>query len=207
MRGTDILKAEVPQLKCHAITQFLGLPSLFFFVSTSIMPSFTRTFKDLISRKARGKEKDPNLGTPQNGPLISDTGVDQGSSSATDNGQLDFDEPPIGPLILFDEAGRNDSGTDVVFVHGLRGHRLRTWSTTKDNFCWPKELLPEDLKNSRVITWGYDASIAKFFQQASQESIFGHAGTLLDDLARLRHGIVSEALPSLPKDCLLLTSP
>lgn len=141
-----------------------------------------------MSRKAKGKGKDPDLGAPQAGPVIPNTVVDQDSSSAND--QLDFDEPTIGPLILFDKTDTDNSGTDVVFVHGLRGHRLRTWSA-KDSFCWPKELLSEDLKNSRVITWGYDANIAKFFQQASQESIFGHAGTLLDDLARLRHGIVS----------------
>ncbi|KAK3987712.1 hypothetical protein QBC44DRAFT_331101 [Cladorrhinum sp. PSN332] len=94
----------------------------------------------------------------------------------------------VGPLILFDKAKSRSTGHDIVFVHGLRGCRLRTWSM-QDGFCWPRELLGEDLEDTRVITWGYDASIAKFFQQASQEGIFGHAGTLLDDLARVRVGI------------------
>ncbi|GAB1316550.1 hypothetical protein MFIFM68171_06760 [Madurella fahalii] len=39
------------------------------------------------------------------------------------------------------------------------------------------------------MTWGYDANIAQLFRQSSQESIFGHAKTLLSDLARLRNGV------------------
>lgn len=52
-------------------------------------------------------------------------------------------------------------------------------------FIWPKELLPEDVKRSRIITWGYDSSVFKF-SGASQASIFGHAENLISDLVRLR---------------------
>lgn len=54
-----------------------------------------------------------------------------------------------------------------------------------DEFIWPKELLPEDVKRSRIITWGYDSSVVKF-SGASQASIFGHAENLISDLVRLR---------------------
>jgi hypothetical protein len=99
----------------------------------------------------------------------------------------------LGPLVLFDNIGQGDAGagalgTDVVFVHGLHGTRLGTWS--KGNVCWPRDLLRYDLKDVRVIAWGYDASVANAFRPVIKESIFGHANTLLEELAQLRMGTV-----------------
>jgi len=94
----------------------------------------------------------------------------------------------VGPLEFPGDCEGNASGTDLVFVHGLRGSRLRTWSS--GDVFWPRDFLKDDVKSARVITWGYDASVANAFTYASNESIFGHAETLLSDLARLRGGIV-----------------
>ena len=71
---------------------------------------------------------------------------------------------------------------------------MKTWS--KGNVFWPRDLLKDDLKQARVITWGYDASIANAFTYASKESLFGHGNTLLDDLARVRKGIVWPSSPA-----------
>ncbi|KEF52071.1 uncharacterized protein A1O9_12061, partial [Exophiala aquamarina CBS 119918] len=98
----------------------------------------------------------------------------------------------VGPLCFADSCEGNANGTDLVFVHGFRGSRLETWSCG-DTF-WPRDLLQDDLKNARIVTWGYDASFANAFTYASQESIFGHAETLLNDLARLRRGITRPIL-------------
>jgi hypothetical protein len=38
----------------------------------------------------------------------------------------------------------------VVFVHGLHGDRIKTWS--KDKICWPRDLLKEDLPNARILS-------------------------------------------------------
>jgi protein SERAC1 len=94
----------------------------------------------------------------------------------------------VGPLEIPNDCEGNASGADLVFIHGLRGSRLKTWSS--GDVFWPQDLLKDDVKNSRVITWGYDASVANVFAYASKESIFGHANTLLSDLARFRRGIV-----------------
>ncbi|KAI9765525.1 MAG: hypothetical protein M1840_007351 [Geoglossum simile] len=73
---------------------------------------------------------------------------------------------------------------DIVFVHGLNGNRNTTW-TTGDVF-WPQDLLPADVPMARILTFGYDSSVAHFWSAASQNRIDGHASTLLADLAGLR---------------------
>lgn len=87
-----------------------------------------------------------------------------------------------GPQVVHDSA----VGTvaDIVFVRGLRGDAIDTWS--KDGVCWPRDLLPQDLPYTRIITWGYDSTVANIKSFTSHNSIFGHAQNLLSDIARIR---------------------
>ena len=94
----------------------------------------------------------------------------------------------IGPRVLHDGSFDTSVGVDVVFIHGLRGSRVQTWSAGE--YFWPKDFLSEDLENARIITWGYDANVANGFSYASRESIRGHAETLLRDLYRIRRSTV-----------------
>ena len=74
---------------------------------------------------------------------------------------------------------------DIVFVHGLRGDLIRTWS--HKGVCWPRDLLKYDLENVRIMSWAYDARIAHWKGgPASQGSVFGNAETLLSDLSNER---------------------
>ena len=50
-----------------------------------------------------------------------------------------------------------DPQVDIVAVHGLNGHCEKSW-TTSNRVNWLVDLLPNDLPNMRVYTWGYNAS-------------------------------------------------
>lgn len=77
-----------------------------------------------------------------------------------------------------------------MFVHGLTGHRTKTWTapktTSSGSVCWPSELLPTSIDNARIITFGYDASVVHFWTLASQNRIFDHAKALCGSLGSLR---------------------
>jgi pimeloyl-ACP methyl ester carboxylesterase len=84
----------------------------------------------------------------------------------------------------------NATEVDVVFVHGLRGDKIKTWS--KGDVCWPRDYLKDEIETARIITWGYDSSVINPVRSAAQESIFSHSENLLSDLARLRKRVPSE---------------
>ncbi|KAL4878823.1 hypothetical protein BJY04DRAFT_105403 [Aspergillus karnatakaensis] len=85
--------------------------------------------------------------------------------------------------VLWDGKG---AIVDLVFVHGLNGHHMDTWS--KGKVCWPQQLLNKDIPQSRIITWGYEADLVNFVGSASHASIFMHADNLLTDIGNLRRG-------------------
>ena len=72
--------------------------------------------------------------------------------------------------------------TSLVFVHGLGGHCYNTWS--KNGVFWPRDLLGEDVQNVRVIVFGYDSDVVKFFGRVSRNQIRDHARTLVADLRK-----------------------
>ena len=103
---------------------------------------------------------------------------------------------------------------DVIFVHGLQGHPKRTWQSKsiteihksrrrrrwpfspsiskkenhEDNgLFWPANLLPRDFKNVRILTYGYDSKVTKFFKgSTSKNGIFQHGRSLLEALSMIR---------------------
>jgi protein SERAC1 len=74
----------------------------------------------------------------------------------------------------------------VVFVHGLTGHRETTWTARRAAEPWPKSLLPSKLPTARVLTFGYDGSVAEWKGVVSQKMVGEHAESLLNSLATFR---------------------
>lgn len=74
----------------------------------------------------------------------------------------------------------------MIFLHGLTGHREKTWTAEGEADPWPKSLLPKDLPTARIITYGYDADILHLTRVAGQNTVREHAKTLVNDLSALR---------------------
>ncbi|KFY69520.1 hypothetical protein V496_00173 [Pseudogymnoascus sp. VKM F-4515 (FW-2607)] len=89
----------------------------------------------------------------------------------------------LGPSIVADVA---NARVDLIFLHGLTGHRERTWTATGENDPWFKSLLPKDLPTARIITYGYDADVVNLTRVAGQNTVREHSTNLINDLAALR---------------------
>ncbi|KAK3297151.1 uncharacterized protein B0H64DRAFT_416349 [Chaetomium fimeti] len=73
---------------------------------------------------------------------------------------------------------------DIVALHGLNGHREKTW-TAENGVHWLRDLLPEDLPQARILCWGYDAN-THATDRVSWQYLYDHARTLVSDLCRKR---------------------
>ncbi|KAF8242573.1 hypothetical protein K440DRAFT_481581, partial [Wilcoxina mikolae CBS 423.85] len=48
----------------------------------------------------------------------------------------------------------------IVAVTGLAGHAFGSWRSRQTHRMWLKDFLPKDLKNIRIMTYGYDSRLA-----------------------------------------------
>ncbi|KAH8892162.1 hypothetical protein GQ53DRAFT_806100 [Thozetella sp. PMI_491] len=91
---------------------------------------------------------------------------------------------------------QGDTKVDIVFVHGLHGDRIKTWTSepTRKNpsVFWPKDLLPIRCTTARILSFGYNASAAHFYplfgpgKVPPTTTIDDHSTALLDSLIGLR---------------------
>ncbi|OIW33004.1 hypothetical protein CONLIGDRAFT_570241, partial [Coniochaeta ligniaria NRRL 30616] len=65
----------------------------------------------------------------------------------------------------------------IVFVHGLNGGRLSTW--TMNGVLWPQSLLLPKIPNARILTFGYNADLT---MNTSTYGMRDHATKLLSSL-------------------------
>ncbi|KAI5780133.1 hypothetical protein EDC01DRAFT_669267 [Geopyxis carbonaria] len=72
---------------------------------------------------------------------------------------------------------------DIVAIHGLGGHPYKTWTDKNNGVNWLRDLLPKQIPNSRIMTFGYAADIA-FTRSISGVKEFAHS--LLDKLKSSR---------------------
>jgi hypothetical protein len=51
------------------------------------------------------------------------------------------------------------AGCSVVAVTGLAGHAFESWRNHDTYKMWLKDFLPKDVKNVRIMTYGYNSSL------------------------------------------------
>lgn len=74
-----------------------------------------------------------------------------------------------------------------MFVHGLNGNWVRTWTHENGTF-WPKDLLHNTVPGARVYSYGYQSLI---FADKSVAGLRDIAKHFLDDIGMIREGRVS----------------
>jgi len=85
---------------------------------------------------------------------------------------------------LFEVYRGEEPTVDIVAIHGLNGHPFRSWTTDQTEKCWLKDngLLPSNLKQARILTFGYNAAVTAFLGKTSSDRILQHAQTLIAEL-------------------------
>ncbi|KAF8242731.1 hypothetical protein K440DRAFT_664567 [Wilcoxina mikolae CBS 423.85] len=96
-------------------------------------------------------------------------------------------DPPCGITVLYPTENEHGSGVsrERIAIHGLNGHALETWTHQKSRVLWLRDLLPDALPNSRIMTYGYNAKFKNF--------------TALQDLGLISKKLLSE-LADIRKD-------
>jgi hypothetical protein len=75
---------------------------------------------------------------------------------------------------------------DIVFVHGLTGKSYDTWYHAATRTHWPGQLLSKDIKDARLLAYGYDADVTSFWAPTSSNRLAQHAENLVAAIAGYR---------------------
>lgn len=88
--------------------------------------------------------------------------------------------------VLFD--GGNSANIDIVFVHGLTGYIYNTWLHKETGVYWPSKLLGQDIPDSRILSFSYNADIITILGRgpASNSRLSNHTKSLVGKLVRER---------------------
>ncbi|KAL9041630.1 MAG: hypothetical protein Q9214_004041, partial [Letrouitia sp. 1 TL-2023] len=122
----------------------------------------------------KGKGKDKGSGGGSHGPAHNPPHLDSGGNLI----QPDTKEHTNQPLTVLEENKRVDS-SPIIFVHGLTGSQLSTWTAPGSTAAWPSLLLSDDIPDARISAFGYDADVVNLLGSAGQNRIKHHARNLL----------------------------
>ncbi|CAG7850986.1 SubName: Full=Uncharacterized protein {ECO:0000313/EMBL:CCA68224.1} [Serendipita indica DSM 11827] len=96
------------------------------------------------------------------------------------------DQPKGVQLGFLELASGKDPIVDIIAIHGLDGHREKTW-TADNGVLWLRDLLSVDIPNARILVYGYDAD-TRSRECVSTQTIYQHADKFLKSLSRQRSG-------------------
>ena len=73
--------------------------------------------------------------------------------------------------------------SSVVAIHGFNGDPFKTWTHKETDVLWLRDLLPEELPNARIMTYGYNARFKNFTTHQDLRTI---AAKLITELVDIR---------------------
>ena len=79
-----------------------------------------------------------------------------------------------------------------MLVPGLGGHVEKTWQSRKDGTLWPRDLLPSQIPNARVLGFNYNTTLKG---TAGNSGIRSHAEGLMMRLFEDRYDTVDKTRP------------
>jgi hypothetical protein len=108
----------------------------------------------------------------------------QDSSTPTADNAVSSSEGGFGLTVLHRPHPQATTIVDIIFVHGLGGSAISTWtSTTASKTFWPTLLHEDDrLANARISTFGYDSDFKNIFAAKNVLKITDFADQLLASL-------------------------
>lgn len=107
---------------------------------------------------------------------------------------VESDETPFGLKILVDRPPETANGVDIIAIHGLNGHRDKTWTdnSTRLNWLADPSCLCKDIPNARVLSFGYNS--ASYFSR-SDANIQDFASELLAAIKSSRRSNTEKQRP------------
>jgi hypothetical protein len=77
----------------------------------------------------------------------------------------------IGLTVLFEPDNPQSAIVDIIFLHGLTGGSYQTWYHKDSNTYWPRDLLKNEISDSRIMVLGYDADIVGWWSAKSLNTL------------------------------------
>ncbi|KAF8526903.1 hypothetical protein BU17DRAFT_61881 [Hysterangium stoloniferum] len=87
----------------------------------------------------------------------------------------------------------NSPVVDIVAIHGLDGNRELSW-TAHNSVLWLRDLLPADIPDARIFTYGYNAATSERLQ-LSKLTIHDHAEQLINKVVQERESDNTSSRP------------
>ena len=85
----------------------------------------------------------------------------------------------------------SDPSVDIIFVHGLGGTSVKTWSRNRDTkLFWPGHWLPSEpgFHSARILSFGYNAH----FAAQGKPNVLNITDFAIDLLCRMKVGIAEQ---------------
>ncbi|RDL37811.1 uncharacterized protein BP5553_05244 [Venustampulla echinocandica] len=128
----------------------------------------------------------PELATTNAGPAEPQTDLARPDNSL-DIGHFE-QRDWYGIRVLRDPDPVGSASIDIVFIHGLTGSAYKSWLHKGSGVHWPRDLLGKDMKDARIMTFGYDVDLVNLRSHAAQDGISGYAHDLLGCMSGCRLG-------------------